>query len=295
MVDEETALIGGGESKLGHRTLTLNIERIRFWGLIAGAVLLIVGKFVTMKFVVLRGDDVLGKPSTKYDKIFNGADSDFDNTQTFIYQMFLADHSCTYLDFNPAKTVAALLVMFHTIPFNIFVVCHYLRITGQSDPIFDSIKKFTVIASPIQFIFNAYFYMVFVNSPDGVYGTPEGMQSFIKHYVPYQTWQISMVLMAVQQCWYIALKNQIPFKCITPGMMMMYLKFLALILITYFAFVWSYILGIPLWDTETAAGLMALKIMMHTWSVCALVVPLIFSWFESADGNDTKIVFNELQ
>lgn len=293
MVDEETALVGG-ERKLGQKTLTLNIERIRFWGLIAGAVLLIVGRFVTMKFVVLQADDQTDV-SSPYDKIFNGAPSDFDNKETFIYQLFLADHSCTFLDFNPAKTVAALLVMFHTIPFNIFVVCHYLRITGQSDPKFDLLKKFTMIASPIQFIFNAYFYMVFVNSPDGVYGTQEGMNSFIKHYVPYQTWQISMVLMACQQSWYIALKDQIPFSFVTPSMMMMYLKFLALILITYFAFVWSYILDMPLWDTKTPVGLLALKAMMHTWTVCALVVPLIFSWFESADGNDTTIVFKELQ
>ena len=250
------------------------------------------GAFVTKKFVIFPPDQ--DDVSSPYDKIFHGAPSDSQYTMTFIYQLFNENHSCSYLDFHPAKDIAALIVMLHTIPFNIFVVCHYFCITGHSDSKFDNLKKFTKIASPIQFIFNAYFYMVFVNSPDGIYGTQEGMFRFIKHYIPYMAWQCSIVLMAIQQTWYIALKDQIPFSFITPGMMWMYLYFLVIIFVTYFTFVWSYILDIHLWSTSNPAGVLALDVLMMAWDVCALVVPLIFSWAESVEGNEFMVVFKEL-
>ena len=95
--------------------------------------------------------------------------------------------------------------MLHIIPVNVFVICHYLRVTSQSDPKYDNLKKVTKIFTPLQFVFISYFYMVFVNSPDKEFGTPEGTLAFTLHYIPYCLWQLGMLLMAIQQCWYLHL------------------------------------------------------------------------------------------
>lgn len=291
MANEGTPLVGGG-SNLGEMTIRLNIERIRFWGLLGGAALLMTGTFVSTFAVVFPPKP---DPSSFFDKLFRGAPSDFDTTQTFIYQLFHFNHTCTMLDFNPSKTISALIIMLHTIPINFFVVCHYLRITSHNEPEFDNIKKVSKIFTPLQFIFFSYFYMVFVNSPDGEYGTKEGMTKFTLHYIPYMTWQLGMLLMAIQQCWYIQLKGLVPFSWISVTMLWRYCQFLMVMFIVYTAFCWSFILEHPLWNTESGIGNTFAKIVMYTWDISAVVVPTVFAWVESTDGNDTMFVFKELQ
>jgi len=291
MADEETPLVGGGNT-LGQRTIRLNIERIRMWGLLGGAALLMTGTFVSTFVVVFPAHD---DTSSFFDKLFRGAPSDFDTTQTFIYQLFHFNHTCTMLDFNPAKTISALVIMFHTIPVNFFVVCHYLRITSHTEAKYDTLKKLTTIFTPIQFVFFAYFYMVFVNSPDGETGTKEGMTKFVLHYIPYMTWQSGMVLMAIQQCWYLVLKEQIPFSWLSPAMLWRYCQLLMAMFVLYCAFCWSFILGHPLWNTEAGIGNTAAKCIMIGFDVIAVVVPTVMAYFESKDGNDTLFVFKELQ
>jgi len=292
MVDEETPLTGGS-STLGQKVIVLNIERIRFWGLLGGAALLLTGVFVSTFAVVFPETDT---PSSFWDKLFHGAPSDFDSKQTFIYKMFGFNHTCTMLDFNPSKTISALIIMLHTVPCCFFVVCHYLRITAQTDPKYDSLKKVTNIFTPIQFLVFLYFYMVFVNSPDGVYGTPEGMTKFTLHYIPYMLWQLGMLLMGIQQCWFIHLKGMVPFSWITVDMMWTYVQFLIVLFCVYCYFCWSFILGSPAWDTHTSLlGKRAAQTIMYTWDIAAVVVPTIMAWVESTDGNDTMFVFKELQ
>jgi len=291
MVDEETPLTGGSPT-LGQKVIVLNIERIRFFGLLGGAVLLFTGLFVSTYAVNFP---VKENPSSFWDKLLHGAPSDFDSTQTFIYQLFGFNHTCTLLDFNPSKTIAALIIMLHTLPCCFFVVCHYLRITAQTDPKYANLQKTTVILTPIQFIVFIYFYMVFVNSPDGEYGTEEGMHKFTLHYLPYMLWQLGMLLMGIQQCWFIALKGMIPFSWITPLMMWRYVQFMIFLFIVYSWFCWSFILGSPAWDTSTPMGLLLAKTIMYGWDIVAVVVPTVMAWYESTDGNDTMLVFKELQ
>jgi len=292
MVDEETSLIGGSQSNLGQRVVSMNIERIRFWGLTGGMLLLFTGLFLSYFGVVFPEKD---DSSTFIDKLFHGAPSDFNATQTYIYQLFHFNHTCSVLDFNPSKTISAMVIMFHVIPIDVFVICHYLRITGHSDAKFDGLKKATAIFTPIQFVTTTFFYMVFVNSPDGIFGTPQGSTKFILHYTPYMCWQLGMLLMAIQQCWYIALKGMIPFTFVTPMMMWRYCQFMMVLFVVYTYFCWSFILGSPAWDTSGGFGRVFAQVIMYTWDVVAVLIPAIFAWYEGADGDDVKFIFMELQ
>jgi len=291
MVNEETALVGEG-SHVGKHVYKINIERIRFFGLLGGAVLLGTGAFVSNFAVVFPLKD---NPSGFWEKVFFEKPSDFDSSQTFIYKLFHFNHSCTLLDFNPSKTIAALIIQLHTLPLMFFVVCHYLRIQAQTNPVYDTLKMVTKVFSPITFITLAYFYMVFVNSPDGVYGTKEGMLKFTLHWIPYMSWQLGMFLMAIQQCWFIALKQDFPFSWITPKLMFAYVQFMLVLFVVYALFVWSFIFHKPLWDThEGKFGNWAAKAIMFLWDLNAAIIPTFFAWCESRDGNDTMFTFHEL-
>jgi hypothetical protein len=290
MTDEETPLTGG--RTLGSRTITFNLEMIRFFALLGGAALLLTGKFVSVYGVVFPAKS---DPSTFWDKLVNGAPSDFDPSQTFIFKLFGFNHTCTLLDFNPSKTVSALIIMLHTMPLCFFVLCHYVRVTSHTNPCFKCLQRFSKIATPIQFLAFTYFYMVFVNSPDGEFNTTEGMNKFKLHYIPYMSWQLGMLLMAVQQCWYIYLKDQIPIKCISKDMLWGYIIFMGILFVVYTYFCWSFINGRPAWDTFSEPGRSLGIIIMYTWDFVAVIVPTFFAFLESRDGNDSEIIFSELQ
>eukprot|EP00531_Pseudo-nitzschia_arenysensis_P019395 CAMPEP_0116126020 /NCGR_PEP_ID=MMETSP0329-20121206/6115_1 /TAXON_ID=697910 /ORGANISM="Pseudo-nitzschia arenysensis, Strain B593" /LENGTH=314 /DNA_ID=CAMNT_0003620087 /DNA_START=47 /DNA_END=991 /DNA_ORIENTATION=+ len=311
--DEETALVPNsneGESetkvsKLGKlSTIELNLETIRFWGLVAVIALLATGKFFTTYAVVFPPKD---NPSSFYDKLFNGAPSDFEPTETFIYKLFKFNHTCSQLDFNPSRTISAIVVMFHTIPINFFIVCHYFRITshknlakfGDDQKSMERLQLFTKIATPIELVVFTYFYLVFVNSPNGEYGTEEGMNKFAAHYVPYMLWKVGLLLMAIQQCWYMYLKDDIPppfDKIITRGMLWGYVLFVFVMLIVYIVFVWSFINGTPVWDTtQGTLGYYLAIALMFSWVIISIILPALFAYLRSKDGNDFFIVLQELQ
>jgi hypothetical protein len=250
----------------------------------------VVGKFVSEYAVNFP---VKPDPSPIWDKITGKAPTDFEPEFSFIYKLFNFPHTCVVLDFNPAKTISALVIQFNTIPMNIFIVCHYIRITSQPDPMFDNLKKFTKIASPLQFIFNTYFYMVFVNSPDGEYGTKDGMVKFILHYVPFMLWHSCLLMMAIQQSWYLSLKDDMPFSWVTPGLTMFYCKLLVVWFVVYHLFVWSYITDFPLWDTSTDSGVFAANCIMYGWNIVAILIPIIFAYFEQSPN--TKFTYEELE
>lgn len=257
-----------------------------------GLVLLSVGTFVSTYAVNFP---VKENPSTFMEKLFGGKPSDFETSETFIYKLFHFNHTCSMLDFNPSKTIAALIIMLHTLPMLLFVICHYLRITSQTDSKYDTLKMVTKVFSPIQFVVFTYFYMVFVNSPDGEFGTASGMRKFALHYVPYGLWQLGMLLMAIQQCWFLSLKDQLPFPWITHTMLRAYLYFMGALFTVYTYFIVSFMLGSPAWDTTTTIGLLSAKGIMYIWDVVAAIIPMIMAWYESTDGNDTQFTFEELQ
>mmetsp|Transcript_51740 Transcript_51740/g.58658 ORF Transcript_51740/g.58658 Transcript_51740/m.58658 type:complete len:299 (-) Transcript_51740:88-984(-) len=283
---EEDPIIGRGKCP-NELSWKFNIEMLRFWGIILFIPFLVTGYVVTRFAVVFPPHDDI---SSVWDKIWNGAPSDFDETQTYVYQKFHFSHFCSVLDFNPAKTVSAILVMFHIIPICAFVIMHYFRVMSQTDPAFDNLKKATKIMTPIQFVFFLYFYLVFVNSPDGEINTPEGDNAFILHYIPYWLWQIAALLMAIQQCWYMSLKDSIP-EWLTAKSMWMYLQSIVALVFVYHVMVFSFILNVPIFNTEEGVGRYTAMFIMWIEVVYAILIPAFFAYIQSKDGNDFEIVF----
>lgn len=136
--------------------------------------------------------------------------------------------------------------------------------------------------------------MVFVNSPDGEYGTPEGTLNFTLHYIPYVGWQLGLLLMAIQQSWYMYLRNRLPFSWVTKGVLWFNIKLMVVVFIVYTYFVCSFIIGSPAWDTFSEPGRTAGITLMYTWDVLAIVIPTLFAYSECKYGNDFEIIFNEL-
>ena len=247
---------------------TFNIEWLRFWGLVAIVVLLIIGSIVTNQFVE-----------------FPEGSGGFDFKATFIYELFHFNHTCTVLDFNPSRTVSGILMMFHTIPMDLFIALSYFRM--KHDYVAGRISKplwyYTKITTPYIFIAVTYFYMVFVNPP-------VDMPSFILHYLPYNFWQIAMILMAIGQCGYLAEMEITPFN-IPRILLKVYGCLLIATGLYYTIFVWSFIGKTPILDTTITANRNFAVTLMYFFNVLVILIPAIFAFIETRNGNTQTIHF----
>lgn len=271
MPNENTPLRGDVERAKPATRLRaeFHLETLRVIGLAAGIVLLFVGKTVTETFVD-----------------FPEGSGGWHPEETFIYKMFHFNHTCTYLDFNPSKTVAALVLQLHSVPMCLYIFLAHFRIKYDwtQNQIPKALYMYSKITTPIIFVVFLYFYMVFVNSPYGK------MSQFILHYIPYMLWQTGMVLMAIEQCWYISYKSIIPWN-VDKQLLRYYCVFLVLMEIYYTWFVWSFIAGHPILDTTVHYKNILGQCIMYGFDFFAVVVPLVFALKERTDGNVNVIEF----
>jgi hypothetical protein len=273
--DEETALVGRkglSEKKLSK---TFNIETLRFYGLLAGVLLLLVGLSVTNLFVEFPEKGLGWQPE-----------------KTFIYQLFHFNHTCTVLDFNPAKTVAALAIMLHTLPMNMFVVLSYYRIKHdyKQGQVPYGVWLYSKITSPFIFMSFTYFFLVFVNSPDGLTINEESMQAFKLHYIPYMFWQTGMVLQSIEQCLYMIYKQNIPFG-VSVGVLKGYCVFIVALGLYYTIFIWSFVFGSPILDTTDPVKNVLARGLMYTFDFVVVGIPIVFAYVQSKNGNVSVIDF----
>merc|ERR1712151_295550 len=133
------------------------------------------------------------------------------------------------------------------------------------------------------------------NAPDGDFGTREGMTLFVLHYIPYMLWQIGVLLMAIQQSWYLSLSETIPFDWITKNGLWYYTVSMMIVCIVYNTFIWSFIVGDPLWDTSQNPGRAIAQTIMWVWNFYAVFIPAYFSYKMAKDnGACSELVFQEL-
>jgi len=272
--DQKGAASGGKRREIAETSCgpmlatTFNIELLRFWGLIAGSVLLLTGTLVTNAFVE-----------------FPEGSGGFDFTATYIYELFHFNHTCTVLDFNPARTVSGIVMMFHTIPMDLFIVLSYYRM--RHDYVTGRVPKwlwyYTKITTPFIFTAMTYFYMVFVNPP-------LDKPSFILHYIPYMCWQIAIMLMAIGQCAYISQLGIIPFN-LPKVVIDVYLGVLVVTGIYYTIFIWSFVAENPIIDTTIESSRNFAVTLMYFFDAIAVVIPTIFAFIESRNGNSQSIHF----
>lgn len=126
------------------------------------------------------------------------------------------------------------------------------------------------------FVFFMYFYMVFVNSPDG-----DSMLDFTLHYIPYMCWQSAMIMLAIRQSYYLARKEAvgeyiaIPVRSCT---LRIYCFFLVCLFLYYTTFVWSFIFGVPILDTTVPWKMQVGKAIMYGFDFFAVIIPMCFAF-----------------
>jgi len=218
MTSETTTLVPSGnsprETKPKPVTISFNLDLLKAFGMFFGVVMVVAGMIITNSKVF----PVDGSHGNRHE--FPEVIED-----TYIRQMFHMTHTCLYIDFQPAKDVAAILISFLTLPLMIYTYVNHKRIEidMNKDPVkWKTIYLFSKYTWMFRLVCLGLFFMVFVNSPDGKYEDPKDMSwgelftneawvKFEKHYFFYFFYQLSMALLAIESGWQHHMKNDHPF------------------------------------------------------------------------------------
>ena len=117
-------------------------------------------------------------------------------------------------------------------------------------------------------------------------------RGFIAHYIPYLAFQITLALIAFHQVAYLIYLDKIPFG-VSPKVAIGYAIFLTIVTIIYTVYVVSILMGTPVWDSvnSTADRLFA-EIMAKIYSVCVLILPIVFAAVERTNGDVNTLCFS---
>lgn len=292
--DELTPLTaGGGGEKI---KISFNLEWLRVIGLSAGMVMLAVGRFVTYKFnefPVIEGEEL----NSAWDIMFNGAESNFDDKQTYIYYLFGFIHTCVYIDNNPSKTIASIMIMIAVVPLALFSLLGHFRLQLQSGSTFDAMKARSIPTSTFQILCFMYFFLCLVNSPiqdQTLYDDWRGTRAFMLHYIPYQLFQAACLLMSLNQILFLTKKDKVPFG-ITKGMLEAYIVVSWVMYIIYCLFLWTHILRGPdggLWNARTPIGHAATNFIMLGFDTIICIIPIFCALAETKTTKPIVIEFS---
>jgi len=273
--ESSTLIKRSGEGGIREK-VQFNPEILRVIGLSAVIVLLLVGSVLTTLFVRI-----------------NGVEDTFDYTATYIYAIFGFNHTCTYLDFNPSKTVAALMLQVCTFPLILFTYLNHKRIENDfnSGKVKENVYKFSSYTWILRCIWFLYFYMVFVNSPDTlgddivpVSDLPtladkladDGWSSFMLHYIPYFFFLVNLNLMAIEQTWYNYQKGTIPFN-FSKSALWFYNFTLIIVFIYYNYFIIAKLMD---WYNPLGDTLSFNLFIMYLNDVLGVIMPVFFALCE---------------
>lgn len=231
--------------------------------------------------------------NSAWDILFNGAPSNFDGNKTYIYHLFHFIHTCVYIDNNPAKTVAAILIQLSTIPLLIFAFLSYKRINLQTGPDYDGLKDRSKLVWAYLTIASGYFFLVLVNSPiqdPELFDSPRAQLEFIGHYIPYAMFQFATIVMAMEQVNFLCARNTMPFEWITIGMVIVYFRITVALYIVYCAYIFSHIAGYPIWDSDIVTnpiGFWATQLIMIAFDSATMFIPAICAFTDAKRSTAT--------
>lgn len=198
--------------------------------------------------------------------IFGYGWGDIDPESTVIFQLYGFNHSCNYLDFNPARLVAAILIPFTMVPMALYNFFFHLRV-------YRAWKEEKTVGygflwySRITWVYNAFAFLMlhlwFVNDPTGDYG-------FLGHYIPYIMAQVALAFMAISQVHYLKATNELPWN-IKDWMANVYLGLIIVLTLMSQIFGLAIALGRPIIDPKNNP---AHRVFFET--VSDIYVPLVF-------------------
>jgi len=240
-------------------TFTFHVESIRLFA------------HIGLLFVFLQGALI-----TEY----SGLDSIPDEEATEIFRIFSFNHTCNWIDHNPARMIAAILIPLYTVPTLGYIILTHLRLAR-------SVKKGEVpfwllqtsrILSPFNFLAVALLHLWFVNNPDGEYG-------FIAHYIPYLLWQMALTFMGMMNVQYLIYKNDLPWS-VKPSIGWAYQGiFVAFTLISIIGVI-TILAGTPMLDTNNSASeRAAFRAISSIYGIMILIFPIALSARERMNGD----------
>lgn len=292
-------------------TATFSIEKLRFFGFVALIVMLLVGQILTMKYVfipdaqfderMLRGGSAEESNYPTYN--FFGMDHPYlDRTSVRIFEIFGFLHSCSYVDHNPAKVVASMMLPLFSFPMSLYLIIAHYRIKcsvkNEESPVW--LYYYSMFATAFGVFAMQQTHLWFVNSPDMKY--PDGV-GFVGHYLPYALFQLSLVLTAyVQVNYIIALDekygNRIPFG-LPRWIARWYARFSLIITLICQLCVWTMVLPQfkPILDSANGEPWerFVFKALSNVYLVVVIACPTLLSFLEVRSGKDTNTFTLELQ
>jgi hypothetical protein len=266
--DESTGLVASSaagapsEEKGIILSITFHLETLRMIAFINFDIVMVLCSVLTKTFVTIPTD------------------------QTVIYKIFGFNHACNVLDHHPAREVGAILLIFFILPMASFLFLSHYRTKRafQMGQVPAWLLTYSTVTTPFNFLATSWCYMWFVNSPEDTYG-------FIAHYIPYLAFQIMMALVAFHQVFYLIYKNSLPWG-IPSWAAVAYAIFLTVLTIVYTIFVVSILVGQPVWDSvHNDADRIFAEVIAKLYSVCVLILPVLFSYKHRQNGEYHTISF----
>ena len=230
-------------------TLEFNPEILRIISYIALIAILLVGYILTETLV------------------------DVDPRSTTIYKLFGFNHACYLLDYEPSRTISAMLLPFWEIPFLLYTAFNFLRIQDAYRE--KKAPRYTFLVSaiflPIEMLLTVWFRIVFVWSPEA---------NFLNHYIPYVGFQILLCMVAFENVLYFYAMKALPFNN-NRSLAIGYLMVLFGVTFVCVSIGLSVALGHPILDLVNNRGQRGFfQLLASLYMFLAIPVPLFLSWLE---------------
>lgn len=232
---------------------TFHVESLRFFGFTSFVITLVIGAVITEK---------------------SGFSTIPNETDTVIYGIFQFNHACNYIDHNPAKMIAAILLMpLCQLPMMAYCLLFHVRLAKayRAGNVPKWLLNTSRILTPFNFISMSQLHLWFVNGPSEVYG-------FVAHYIPYLMFQIAIIFIMLLSIAYLEAMNSLPFG-IPSWAAWAYNGFVAIITLISMTFVISTLAGAPIFRD------LVKDYISKVWIFCAVLGTIFFSYVESKDGH----------
>ena len=205
---------------------------------------------------------------------------------TAIFKLFGFNHSCNWVDHNPSRMIAGILIPTFQVPMMLYVCLSHQRLkrSVRKSIVPNWLLEYSTITSPFNFVTFALLHMWFVNNPDDDYG-------FIPHYIPYFMLQISLSLMGFLNVQYLISTNNIPWG-VKPGLAWAYQYITVGIAIICIMGVITLLLGFPFFDSvNNDVERRVFQAFSHLYAITIVVCPIAFAATERLNGDVYTIKF----
>jgi len=242
-------------------SITFHVESLRLFAHIALNFILVIGVILT---------------ETLVDKLDNIPDPN----ETVIYETFGLNHGCNYIDHNPAKMVAGILIPLVQIPYMLYFFFYHKRVqkSVKDNEVPKWLLQYSSITTPFNIVVTSQLHMWFVNPPYDTYG-------FVAHYIPYFLFQTTLALQMILNVCYLESKKNLPWR-ISSLFAKLFVYWFVILTLVYTAGVIIVLSPSTAIDTKNVIGhQIALKVVTYVYGFIVLVFFIPVSAALRKDGD----------